>query len=252
MFQDTRPAELDALGGSDPWADFRVRHPSERLGLMRQLRDGAAPVILNAPDGATLTCSVWAVDPPQQRIHLSVDPQAPSLAALLQADEAVAVAYLDSVKLQFEIHHLLLVRGRDTVALQCALPQEIYRFQRRQAFRVRPLERHAPTANLRHPAIPEMVLSLRVVDVSAGGCALWLPDDVPALEPGTLIAQVEVRLDAQTRFAAALHIHHATALGGPGGVRLGCEWRPLPGPSERTLQRWIDQSQKRTRLLSLD
>jgi hypothetical protein len=35
------------------------------------------------------------------------------------------------------------------------------------------------------------------------------------------------------------------------GVRLGCEWQRLGGAAERTLQRWIDQAQKRRRMLSL-
>jgi hypothetical protein len=36
-----------------------------------------------------------------------------------------------------------------------------------------------------------------------------------------------------------------------GGMRLGCEWRPVGGLAERALQCWIDQAQKRRRLLTL-
>jgi hypothetical protein len=32
---------------------------------------------------------------------------------------------------------------------------------------------------------------------------------------------------------------------------VGCEWRQLAGHAERVLQRWIDQAQKRRRLLAL-
>jgi hypothetical protein len=143
--------------------------------------------------------------------------------------------YLESVKLQFDLHSFTLVRGATTCALQCALPREIYRFQRRSAYRVRAPERHEPSATLRHPAMPEMQLNLRVLDVSIGGCALWLPGDVPPLQAGTRISDVHVELDGETRFAAAIKLQHVSALGTQGGdseerpaprqgARLGCEW----------------------------
>ena len=272
MFQDTRPADLDASGQADAWQDFRVSHAPERLALLRQLRDADVPVYLSAPDGQSLGSSLWSVDVDSGRLHFSADPHLPQLPALVQAQEVTAVAYLDSVKLQFDLDGLVLVHGRDSCTLQAALPSEIYRFQRRGAYRVRTLERHAPRAQFRHPALPDMALNLRVLDVSIGGCALWLPQDVPAVQAGTLLGQASVELDADTRFTTALALQHVTALsGGHGddrasapaqgthggtdrhsqGVRLGCEWRQLSGAAERTLQRWIDQAQKRRRLLSL-
>jgi c-di-GMP-binding flagellar brake protein YcgR len=252
MFEDTRPAELNASGEADAWAAFRVGHPQERLALLRQLRDGAVPVLLGGPDGATLATTLWALDDQAQRLGFLVDPASTALQALIDADEAVAVAYLDSVKLQFDLAGLVLVRGVQASTLQCALPQEIYRFQRRAAYRVRPGGRQMPLARLRHPAIPEMALALRVIDISVGGCALWLPADVPPLQAGTRIGELVVELDHETRFAAAATLQHVTGMGeAERGVRIGCEWQPLAGPAARTLQRWIDQAQKRRRLLSV-
>ena len=57
------------------------------------------------------------------------------------------------------------------------------------------------------------------------------------------------------RFHASVVLQHVSAIGvgerSDRGVRLGCEWQRLGGGAERTLQRWIDQAQKRRRLLSL-
>jgi flagellar brake protein len=252
MFEDTRPAELSASGEEDAWAAFRVGHPQERLRLLRELRDGAVPVLLGGPDGATLATTLWALDDQAQRLGFLVEPSSLALQALVEADEAVAVAYLDSVKLQFELGGLVLVRGAQASTLQSALPPEIYRFQRRSAYRVRPGGRQSPVARLRHPSIPEMALALRVVDLSVGGCALWLPADVPPLQAGTRIGELLVELDHETRFTAAATLQHVTGHGeADRGVRIGCEWQQLGGPAARTLQRWIDQMQKRRRLLSL-
>ncbi len=255
MFQDTRPAELDPLGGPDPWAEFRVTQAPERLRLLRELRDRSVPVMLNAPDGATLSSALWAVDDRQARLNFSIDANAPQLDRLIDADEAVAVAYLESVKLQFDVAGLVLVRGHQSCGLQSGLPREIYRFQRRNAFRVRTSGRHEPVARFRHPGLPEMSLSLRMLDVSIGGCALWLPHDVPPLQAGTRMGEVQVELDADNRFAAPATLQHVSGAGarepGASGARLGCEWAPLPGAAERVLQRWIDRAQQRRRLLSL-
>jgi c-di-GMP-binding flagellar brake protein YcgR len=253
MFQDTRPADLDASGGEDVWAPFRVSHPQERLALMRQLRDGHVPVILNGPGGAVLTSTLWSIDDKQARLSFSANPGLPALDRLVEGNEAVAVAYMDSVKLQFELHDLVVVHGVQASTLQCELPQTIYRFQRRGAYRVRTAERNGPNARFRHPSIPDMVIALRVLDLSIGGCALWLPQDLPPLQAGTRVTEVAVELDTDARFVSGLQLQHVTSLNaGDTGVRLGCEWVKLPGPAERVLQRWIDQTQKRRRMLSLD
>lgn len=252
MFQDTQPAPLGADGSFDRFAEFRVAHPREVMALLRQLRDGAVPVSLTGPGGTGLSTTLWSMDAAQGRLSFSADDGNPYLQSLVDGDEAVAVAYLDSVKLQFDLHALLLVRSASSCALQAEWPAELYRFQRRGAFRVRPNERLSPQARLRHPSLPDMGLTLRVLDVSIGGCALLLPNDVPPLQPGVRLGDVHIELDADTRFDVMLTLHHVTALHHDNGVRLGCEWGPLGGHAERSLQRWIDQMQKRRRLLSLD
>jgi flagellar brake protein len=252
MFQDTRPAALDAAGGEDPFAEFRVGHPQERVALLRQLRDGQLPVILNGPDGGAYTTTLWSLDEQRGHLHFDAAGEAPALQRLLEADEAVAVAYMDSVKLQFELNDLMLLRGAAGRSLQCALPQQVWRFQRRQAYRVRTAAAAAPVARLRHPAIPEMKLALRVLDLSIGGCALWCPRDLPPLQPGTRFNEVSIELDATTRFTVGMQLQHATAIGvSETGQRLGCEWLALPAAAERVLQRWIDQAQKRRRMLEI-
>jgi c-di-GMP-binding flagellar brake protein YcgR len=258
MFQDTRPADLDPAGGLAAWAEFRVTQPQERMRLLRELRDGNVPVVLNTPIGTSLATSIWAIDPGLDRMSFNAEGGAVQLSSLIDADEAVAVAYLESVKLQFDLQGFMLVRGAQATALQCRLPYEIYRFQRRNGYRVRAASRNDPRAHFRHPGLPEMQLSLRVLDVSIGGCALWLPFDVPPLQAGTVLGQVQIDLDADTRFAVGAVLQHVSSLGSAnearegGGVRLGCQWQQLPPAAERVLQRWIDRSQRRRHLLSLD
>ncbi|MCZ2291085.1 MAG: flagellar brake protein [Burkholderiales bacterium] len=232
------------------WAAFRVEHPQEIVRLLGALRESAAPVLLSGPRGDSASCTLRTIDAGRRRIGFRTEPESPSLQVLVDDDEVVALAHLEQVRLQFELHGLLLVQDERHCALESALPERVYRFQRRSAYRVQPPQRHAPTARMRHPSIPEMQLALRVLDISAGGCALLLPEGVPALEPGGRLNEVQVVLDSQTRFVAGLQIRYLSALQGNDRMRLGCQWVALRADARLALQRYVDQTQKCQRLLS--
>ncbi len=252
-FLDTQPAPLGDDPHNDPFAEFRSSHPREVQSLLRELRDRTTPVALSSPTGIGLGATVWTVDAERGRIAFDVEPSDPQLAGLVEGNELTAVAYLDAVKLQFDLHDLVLVRSPRATALQARLPACVYRFQRRGSFRVRTLDRGAPKAQLRHPSLPDMRLSLRILDISIGGCALMLPANTPALPPGLEMGGVVLELDTDTVLEVVLRIQHATSVQGKAtGLRLGCELLRLDTGALRTLQRYIDQTQKRRRLLSLD
>jgi len=251
MFDDTRPAALDGDGATDPWSAFRVDDRADMLSTLQQLRDAGVPVVLSTPAGVAISSQLWSMDPVREQLCFSADDASPRLGQMAQADEAVAVSYLDEVKLQFDLTELLLVHGHGSQVLRARWPQTLYRFQRRDSYRVRTLQRHAPKVRLRHPSMPDMLLALRIVDVSAGGCALALPDDVPPLQPGVTLHGARIELDGDTAFNASLKLQHVSSLQpGASGVRLGCELLALEAPAQRALQRYIDRTQQRRRLLS--
>ena len=244
---------LDALGAGPGGLDeFRISAPREIGAMLRQLYDGNVMLNLNAADGSVVRGTIWTLDTDRARLGFAIDAGDPSLQALLECQEVVVVGYLDSVKLQFDIHDLVLVRGPQASVLSGALPREMFRFQRRSAYRVRPAHRSVPTARLRHTDIAEMQLTLRVLDVSLGGCALFLPQDVPPMQLGGVLNQVQIELDADTRFLVNLRLQHITSLNADAkGVRLGCEFVRADAAALRSLQRFIDLTQKRGKLLSL-
>jgi flagellar brake protein len=249
-FESTQPAPASLLSGQ-AIDNFRVDHPSEVLALLRRLAERQVLVQLSAPGGAAWTTVLWSVDAQARRLSLDAAPAHPQIRALVDAGEATAVAYLDAIKLQFDLHGLMLAHGPSASALQAALPDVLYRFQRRETFRVR--TRDGALARLTHPALPQMDLTLRVLDVSVGGCALALPADLPAIAPGTRIDGVALELDADTRLRVALTIQHVSGGFHPqaSGVRLGCCFESPDGVAQRTLQRYIDLTQRRARFATL-
>lgn len=226
--------------------EFSVTSAYEIEAILRRLADGGSFVTLSAPGGTSYTTLIWTVDPQRDVVCFSAETNDPQVPALLDSEEAVCVGYLDSIKVQFDIEGLVMVRGGRNIALNAKFPRLLYRFQRRGAFRVRPLHSAAPAAQMPHPALPDMALQLRVLDISLGGVALFLPQDVPSIPAGTRIGQCIIELDADTRLNVGLHIHHVTSLNPDSrGVRLGCEMLGLDGSALRALQRYIDYTQKR-------
>jgi len=245
---------LDAMAAAGGGLEaYRLGAPSEVATMLRRLQDASVPLNLNAPNGGVCTTTLWATDAARGVLSFAADSHDPRLQALLEDDEAVVVGYLENVKVQFDVHNLVLVHGERASALNASYPRELFRFQRRDSFRVRPLLRDTPVARLRHPMLPEMQLALRILDLSLSGCALLLPADVPALEPGVLINGVRIELDLNTHVDTSLRLQHVTAMQGDAhGVRLGCEMVNAGTDAERTLQRYIDQTQKRRRFMAAD
>ena len=248
----TQPAPLDGMNDDEGLDEFRVTSAREIQTMLKQLLDGSVLLNLNASDGSVFTSALWTIDSTRGSIGFNADPNDPAMQALLECEEVVVVGYLDSVKLQFDIHDLVLVHGNKASVLSCAAPREMFRFQRRNAFRVRPLMRAAPMARLRHPDMPEMEFSLRVIDISIGGCGLFLPEDVPTMNAGLLLQDVRVELDTDTRLEVSMRLQHVTAINAEArGVRLGFEFKRVGGDSLRALQRFIDLTQKRGKLMAL-
>jgi len=224
--------------------DYRIGSAAEIQDLLRQLIDKRTMVTLSGPGGASYTTLMWSAQPDRKVMCFSVDDKDPRLATLLATDEVVAVAYLDSIKLQFDVEGIVLVRGQDA-AINARYPRELYRFQRREFFRVKPLLSSSPVAHLPHPERPGQPLVVRILDISLGGVALGLPASAPMLTPGTNLRDCMLELDPETRIDADLHVQHITVLDGHGqAARIGCEIRGLHGDDQRALQHYINQTQK--------
>lgn len=229
---------------------FRLDAPLEIQALLRELQLQRSALTLSTPEGESCKATLIEVDARRGVIDLDSSASPERLRTLLGSNEVQAQAYLDNVKLQFDVEGLVLVQGSAVAMLQANLPSPLYRFQRRQAYRVQPTGSAYPFAKFEHPDPTVGLLRLRVLDVSIGGLALLLPAELPPLEPGMLIEQVRLELDRDTRLETALRLQHVSTLRLPAEcLQLGCAFVQLPPLALRDLQRFIDQTQKRRRLL---
>ncbi|WP_298009711.1 flagellar brake protein [uncultured Aquabacterium sp.] len=243
---DTRtPSTPASRGRVADLDDYRITSAVEIAALLRQMHDEHALVTLSAPGGASYTTVLLTIDPQRHTVTLSAEEGDARIQALLDSNEVSAVAYLDSIKVEFDMDGLVLVHGTQGSTLHASLPTVAYRFQRRAAFRVQPLASSTPLARLVHPARPDAPLVLRVLDVSLHGVALLLPPDAPMVAAGSRIQAVDLELDEETQLSCDLIVHHVTALGTQAPAhRLGCELAGID-PRDRTLALYVNQTQKR-------
>jgi c-di-GMP-binding flagellar brake protein YcgR len=230
---------------TDALDDYRISNPVEILALLQQLLDSNALITLSAPNGSCYTTLLRSVDARRGLICLSASAHDAPLQSLLSGDEVLVVAYLNSIKVQFDLVGAVLVSGAHDQAINAQMPTELFRFQRRSAFRVRPLNSRVPVAQFPHPSMPDMTLSLRVLDISLSGLALFLPANVPPIAAGVRIGQCLLKLDDDTQVHMGLLIQHVTDINPDAqGARLGCELLSLDR-ADRSLQDYINQTQKR-------
>jgi c-di-GMP-binding flagellar brake protein YcgR len=250
-FMPSRPAPLDGAPGGQGAPEFKITAPLEIRAWLKQLCEAGAVLNLSSADGTTYSSRIWGYDSDRRVLTLAADPNDSRLHSLTESNEITAVGYLENVKLQFEMGSLMLIRNGKQSVLQAPYPHELYRFQRRGSFRVKPLLSHTPTAYFTHPDWPQTSLALRVLDVSVGGCALFMPLDTPPVQPGTVLKHVRLELDADTRMLVDLRIQYVAALNPDSqGVRLGLEMTSMSPEVERLLIRFVDQTQRRRRMLA--
>jgi c-di-GMP-binding flagellar brake protein YcgR len=146
----------------------------------------------------------------------------------------------------------MLVHGRDASALHARFPSVLFRFQRREGYRVRPAGHAGPELQWRLNDPADTELTLRVLDLSHGGVALFLPEGAPVLAAGTQIPAARLILEPGTHVQVSVRVVRTEKIDEPQqGQRVGCEIAGLSGVAARTLQRYIDQTQMRHRLLSV-
>ncbi len=230
--------------------DFRMTSAVEIRAMLNRVCSAGALLNLNGSDGTTWDVKPWVIDSARSAMSMAFDgdKEDPKLQRVLQCVQVTAVGVIDDVKIQFDVQGLVLVQGASSSALRCAVPRELYRFQRRENFRVRPPVRNAPAARITHPGLPAL---LRIIDVSAGGCALFLPHDAPPIEAGTVLVGAVLDLEVNVRIQTDLRVQHISSLSASAaGQKLGCQFVNPNSSSLRNLQHYIAQTQKRARLVA--
>lgn len=232
------PEELTAL---------RLSAPQEIAGWLNELLRREVPLDLQTTGPLVKGALLLAMD--TRQLVLRVESDRDLVRAITQAGEVVVTGHLDGIKMHFSVPHLEARAGGQE--LRGPVPDALYRWQRRGAFRVRPPQYAAPVARVRVNQGP--LTPMRVLDVSVSGCALFVPFGTISAPKGLVFERVQLNLDPETQLVVDLRVLRSMPPDpGARGWRIGCQFIDPPTDVLRALQRFIDTTQKRERLLAAD
>ena len=253
MFQDTRPAALGPDGGPDAWADFRVADSAERLRLLKQLarRQRAGDAERAAGRGRQLPAVVdrpgAAADQLQrrrrQRAHAAAGALRRGGGRGLPGQRQAAVRP-ERPGAGARRQQLCAARRAAGRALPLPAPRQLSRAHLRAPCAA---GHAAPPVDARHADEPAHRRRQR--RRLRAGAARRRARAAARQPPGRACASSSTATPASTPRCGCSMSARCTAAAS--GVRLGCEFVELDGQAQRALQRYIDHTQQRRRLLSL-
>lgn len=152
----------------------------------------------------------------------------------------------DGVKIRWTSHEMAAVKLKDGEALKIPLPEQLYRFQRREFYRsptpaVDPLICHIPyenPTNQRHET-----LQMPLVDISLGGIGTMVADHLsPQIEVEAEFEQCRIHLPQYGDLETRLRVRHITDIvmaNGAKKFRVGFQFIGLTPTEERILQQYV-------------
>ncbi|MPS27196.1 MAG: flagellar brake protein [Alcaligenaceae bacterium] len=225
--------------------DFRISQPLEVLTLLGRMVEQTEVVALATADGVSCLSAIDGVDRGRRLLWLFGTAGDACLRSLLAAPWVVAVGYLDHVKIQFRVQNLQWLPGAEGSRLACLLPLELYRFQRRSYFRVRPATHPVPVVRAR-TGRADSPIELEVIDISMTGVGLLLRPGSPRFPVGARLPRATLVLGPATRLGVDLKVMHVTPRREPGqGHHMGCTLDGLDEDGLLALQHFISQAHLR-------
>ncbi len=215
---------------------FRVDGALAIRSVLRELiRKRALVVLYDVRDPARFVAS-QVIEVGDRDLQLEFVTDDRRRQSILDAGAAIVVAFLEQIKIQFEARGLRASGTADALSVTCAIPDVLYRIQRRDAYRVRPLATDEAMVHVQdgrggeHP--------YRMIDMSASGVAFAWPADEPPPELGTPLPRCRIGFAERPPLPVALVIRQVSeGLAAEGGMRrIGCEYGALPPEIARAVQ----------------
>ncbi len=236
-------------------SNFDITSRIECLAILEKLRaDGSLLSVCSLDDPSeVIVTQLLSIDAKSGRMAFELSRVDAHTDFIARHRKAIVVAIEEKIKLQFIVTEIELGQDDKTPLLLADFPESIYRIQRREAFRVRPLATHPATCLMpmqthRHvlqdnqsgSAAPPLFDAL-VLDVSVGGLSLELLDSNKDFELGDILEDCFLHLPGQTAFRCTLKLCY---IGAPHlktrSYRIGAHFEELSSESERAIQRYVN------------
>ena len=157
------------------------------------------------------------------------------------------IAHYEGVRIQFTIPHGERVKFDGLDAYRLSLPDKVYRFQRRQYYRV-----EMPQAQPVKCSIPlaDRALEATIVDISVGGVGVRYDPSAITLNVGMELPGCRLSSPELGEYTITLKVRSSAQVTLKNGAlvqRAGCEFIDLPVPMERAIQTYIFKLERERR-----
>jgi flagellar brake protein len=255
MLKSTNRAILQPELNVDMLSSFNITSRSDCLAILERLRINGALLSVCSLDETEeiIVTQLLSIDQNAGRLAFELSQVHPHINFIAKNGKAIVVAIEENIKLQFIVTKIELGNNARTPLLVANLPSSIYRIQRREAFRVRPLATHPATCLMpmqtrrqimqinqgSSAALPKF--DAKVLDVSVGGLSLELLSFNTDFELNDILDNCYLHLPGQTAFRCTLKICYigATYLAEK-SYRIGAHFEELPSEFERAIQRYVN------------
>jgi c-di-GMP-binding flagellar brake protein YcgR len=220
---------------------FKVTNPVEIAAFMREaIEKRVLCSVRGVRSNERYLSRMIAVEP--GRALMLDPPQSTSILQQLTEQKMIAVDLtLNHVRIMFEVPLLTVAPFQGDSTLYLVFPAEIFRFQRRESYRVvvparRPVRLTLDSGNPR-------LRGLRLHDLSLGGASVILKAEAEHFPMGKVFDGSVLLLDADTSFAIAARVRHATSMqfsGTLGDLRVGLQFLRTPPSFEPTVARLVN------------
>ncbi|WP_202841829.1 flagellar brake protein [Luteimonas saliphila] len=228
---------------------FSLREPCEIAQVLRGLLEARSLISASlVPGGHACPTALLAVHDDGTLVLDGSRDEAMNQ-RMAAASRIVCSAQLDLVPIRFRLSTPARIVHEDYVAFLTRWPEALLCLQRRETYRLR-CSASAP-ATL-HPGDPEhapdsAAPGLRVLDISGGGVAIAIPDDVQArFQPSARMAPCLLRLGDAPPLPVAIEVAY-TARHEVRGVacwRAGCRFVDMPAAVEQQVMQYIFQVER--------
>lgn len=167
---------------------------------------------------------------------------------VLESEKLIFVSSHALVKVQFVSDHATATTWHGEPAFFMALPESIYRLQRREYFRlITPVSNPLLCVIPNEQAVARQGHEVTIMDISGGGVGLTCAEENIELVPGRTYENCRINLREIGEFIGTIEVKNLAVLSTPSGQtvrRAGCEFKNLDGTSTILLQRYVTAMQR--------
>ncbi len=225
----------------DELESFRIYSHVEVVTLLRSLVRARSRCSVQFGEGAQdfLATTLLAVNPEFEELVFDCGSDPVANGRLQRAAALEFFTSLDQIRIQFSTHAAEPTIHERLPALRVRLPESVVRLQRREYFRVATPVVKPLLAAVPDPKDPRRTLQLRLLDLSVGGFAMFLPEGEAPPALGSELEGCSLELPEAGRVIFNASVRSVAIHSRPPGTRIGCAFLRLPGQAHKSIQRQI-------------